>query len=210
MDIFYLGHSCFRLKGSHASVVTDPYSPGLKELPPKLSADIVTVSHAHPGHAYSQGVGGELHLISRPGEYEIGGVVVLGLPTFHDNAGGSVRGKNIIYLIEIDEISACHLGDLGHTIDSATLEAMGSVDVLFVPVGGVSTIDARLAIEVVRRLEPKVIIPMHYRAKGLDSHLEPAERFLSEMGIKEITPQSKLSLNKSKLPPSPQVFLLDF
>ncbi|MFH0847710.1 MAG: MBL fold metallo-hydrolase [Chloroflexota bacterium] len=210
MDIFFLGHACFRLRGSQASLVTDPYSPGLKELPPKLSADIVTVSHAHEGHAYTQAVGGEPHIISRPGEYEIGGVIILGLPTFHDSAGGSVRGKNNVYLIEMDEISICHLGDLGHALDGATIEEMGNVDVLLVPVGGVSTIDARVAAEVVKRLEPRIIIPMHYQGKGLDTHLETTARFLNEMGIKEIAPQNKLSVSKSKLPPSPQVFLLDF
>jgi len=156
MEISWLGHSCFKIKGSHATVITDPYSPELGYSLGKPTAHIVTVSHQHRGHCYVQGVGGEPRLVTGPGEYEIRGVLIIGIATFHDKVGGKERGKNTVYLTEVDEISVCHLGDLGHVLTAEQVEELGNVDVLLLPVGGVSTITASIAAEVVRQLEPKV------------------------------------------------------
>jgi len=210
MDISWLGHSCFRIKGSHAIVITDPYSPSLGYSLGKPTARIVTVSHQHEGHSYVQGIGGEPKLITRPGEYEISGVLIIGIMTFHDAARGGKSGKNTVYLMEIDDIVVCHLGDLGHVLTIGQVEEMGNVDVLLLPVGGVSTINAPMAAEVVRQLEPKVVVPMHYKTSALRWELEPVERFLKEIGVKQVEPQPKLSLTKSSLPVSTQVFLLDY
>ena len=209
MEISWLGHSCFRIRGSQATVITDPYSPDLGYSLGKPKAHIVTVSHQHPGHSYVQGVGGSPKLITGPGEYEISGLLIIGIATFHDAEGGSQRGKNTIYLMEIDELSLCHLGDLGHMLTAEQIEELGSVDILLVPVGGVSTIDAPVAAEIARRLEPKIVIPMHYKTEALSRELEPVGRFLKEMGVEQVISQPKLSLNKSNLPASNQVFLLD-
>ena len=210
MDISWLGHSCFRIRGSNAIVITDPYSPDLGYSLGKPNAGIVTVSHHHPGHSYTQGIGGEPRLVTGPGEYEIGGVLIIGIATFHDGEGGRKRGKNTAYLMEIDEISVCHLGDLGHVLTAEQVEELDNVDVLLLPVGGVSTINAPLAAEVVRQLEPKVVVPMHYKTSALSRELEPVEKFLKEIGVKQVTPQPKLSLTRSSLPDSMQVFLLDY
>ena len=210
MDISWLGHSCFRLKGSHATVITDPYSTGLGYSLGKPTARIVTVSHEHPGHCYVEGVGGQPRVVSRPGEYEISDVLIIGIATFHDGEGGRKRGKNIVYLMEIDEISVCHLGDLGHVLNNEQIEDIGNVDVLLLPVGGVSTINAPMAAEVVRQLEPKAVIPMHYKTPALNRELEPVDRFLKEIGAKQVSSQPRLSVTKSNLPPSSQVFLLDY
>jgi len=210
MDISWLGHSCFRIKGSHAIVITDPYSPSLGYSLGKPTARIVTVSHQHEGHSYVQGIGGEPRLITRPGEYEISGVLIIGITTFHDAAQGGKSGKNTVYLMEIDDIVVCHLGDLGHVLTIGQVEEMGNVDVLLLPVGGVSTINAPMAAEVVRQLEPKVVVPMHYKTSALRWELEPVERFLKEIGVKQVEPQPKLSLTKSSLPVSTRVFLLDY
>lgn len=210
MDITWLGHSCFRIKGSNATVITDPYSPNLGYSLGKHTADIVTVSHQHEGHHYIQGIDGEPKVVTRPGEYEIGGVLIIGIATFHDNNKGTDRGKNTLYLIEIDEITICHLGDLGHVLTAGQVEGAGNVDVLLLPVGGVSTINAPLAAEVVRQLEPNAVIPMHYKTPAISRDLEPAERFLKEIGVNQISPQPKLSITKSSLPISTQVFLLDY
>lgn len=210
MDITWLGHSCFKLKGSRATVITDPYSPELGYSLGKTTARIVTISHQHPGHCYAQGVGGEPKVVERPGEYEIGGVLIIGIATFHDKEGGKKRGKNTVYLLEIDEISICHLGDLGHVLTGEQVEEIDDVDVLLLPVGGVSTINAATAAEVVRQIEPKVVIPMHYKTPALKKELEPADRFLKEIGAKQVEPLPKLSLSKSSLPPTTQVFLLDY
>ncbi len=210
MEITWLGHSCFRLKGSHATVITDPYSPDLGYKLGKTTARIVTVSHPHPGHSYVQGVGGQPKVVERPGEYEIGGVLIIGIATFHDGERGKKRGKNTVYLMEIDEISVCHLGDLGHVLNVEQVEEIDNVDVLLLPVGGVSTINAAKAAEVVRQLEPKAVIPMHYKTPSLKLELEPVDRFLKEIGAKQLDPLPKLSLSKSSLPASTQVFLLDY
>jgi len=210
MDITWLGHSCFRIKGSHATVITDPYSPDLGYSLGKPTARIVTVSHQHPGHGYVQGIGGQPKLVQGPGEYEISGVLISGIATFHDGERGKKRGKNTVYHMEIDEISVCHLGDLGHVLTGEQVEEIDDVDVLLLPVGGVSTIDAPMAAEIVRQLEPKAVIPMHYKTPALSWELEPVERFLKEIGAKEVNSQPKLSLTKSNLPTSTQVILLDY
>ena len=210
MDISWLGHSCFRIRGGNAVVITDPYSPDLGYSLGKPNAGIVTVSHNHPGHSYTQGIGGEPRLVTGPGEYEIGGVLIIGIGTFHDGEAGRKRGKNTAYLMEIDEISVCHLGDLGHVLTSEQVEELDNVDVLLLPVGGVSTINAPMAAEVVRQLEPKIVVPMHYKTSALSRELEPVDKFLKEIGVRQVNPQPKLSLTRSSLPDSMQVFLLDY
>ena len=210
MDISWLGHSCFRIKGSHATVITDPYSPSLGYSLGKPTARIVTVSHQHPGHSYVQGIGGEPRVITGPGEYEISGILIIGIATFHDAEGGGKRGRNTIYLMEVDEVSVCHLGDLGHVLTAEQAEELGNVDILLLPVGGVSTINAPAAAEVVRRLEPKVVIPMHYKTEALSWELEPVGRFLKEIGVKEVNSRPKLSFTRTSLPATTQIFLLDY
>jgi len=210
MDINWLGHSCFRIKGSQATIITDPFSPDLGYSLGKPAARIVTISHQHPGHSYGQGVGDEPKIIAGPGEYEISDVLIVGLATFHDQERGKKRGKNTVYLIEVDEVAICHLGDLGHVLVTEDVEELGNVDVLMVPVGGVSTINAQMAAEVVRQLEPKIVIPMHYKTEALKRELEPVDRFLKEMGVKEVTSRPKLAITKSTLPLSTQVVLLDY
>lgn len=210
MDINWLGHSCFKIRGRQASIVTDPYPPDLGYSLGKPSADIVTISHQHPSHNYKQGVGGDYRLITGPGEYEIRGVLIIGIATFHDVEGGQKRGKNTIYLMDVDGVAICHLGDLGHVLTAEQVEEIDNVDVLLLPVGGVSTIDASMAAEVIRQLEPKVVVPMHYKTPVLNRELGPVEKFLKEMGIERLDSQPKLSLTPSSLPASTQVFLLDY
>jgi L-ascorbate metabolism protein UlaG (beta-lactamase superfamily) len=176
----------------------------------KPKARIVTVSHQHPGHSYVEGIGGDPRPTAGPGEYEISGILIIGIATFHDAEDGSQRGKNTVYLMEMDEVSLCHLGDLGHMLTAEQIEELGNVDILLIPVGGVSTIDAPVAAELARQLEPKVVIPMHYKTEALSWELDPVGRFLREMGGEQVTSQPKLSFNRSNLPTSTQVYLLDY
>jgi L-ascorbate metabolism protein UlaG (beta-lactamase superfamily) len=208
MEITWLGYSCFRLKGKQTTIVTDPCPPDLGYPLGKLTADIVTISHDHPGHSYIQGVGGEPKVLTGPGEYEISGVITQGLQTYHDSEHGTQRGKNIIFVFEIDDVVICHLGDLGHALTTEQVAKIDSADVLLVPVGGVSTIDATHAAEIVRRVEPKIVIPMHYKTLVLKQELAPVDRFLKEMGVKEAIPQPKLVVNKNSLPLTLQVVVL--
>ena len=149
-------------------------------------------------------------MVKGPGEYEIGDVLILGIATFHDAVGGKNKGKNTVYLMEVDGMSICHLGDLGHVLNAEQVEEIDDVDVLLLPVGGVSTLNAPMAAEVIRRLEPKVVVPMHYKTLAISRRLGTIDEFLKEMGVEQIESKPKLSLTKSNLPASTQVFLLDY
>jgi len=210
MEITWLGHSCFRLKGKEATLITDPYDASIGYSLGKPKANIVTSSHSHPGHSFVDGVGSESRVVRGPGEYEIAGVFIHGISTFHDNERGKRRGKNTIYLIEIDEVIVCHLGDLGHVLSSEQVGEMSNVEVLLVPVGGLSTIDAPAAAEVVRLLEPRIVIPMHFKTDAVSFELEPVGNFLKEIGAKSAGPQPKLVITKASLPAEMQVVVLDY
>ncbi|MDD4860286.1 MAG: MBL fold metallo-hydrolase [Dehalococcoidales bacterium] len=210
VEITWLGHSCFRIKSNMATIVTDPFPPELGYSLGKTAASIVTVSHSHPSHSYTGGVGGEFKVLKGPGEYEIAGVLIIGVATHHDADKGSQRGKNTVYVMDVDGVSVCHLGDLGHVLTSSQVEEIGNVDVLLLPVGGVSTIVPKQASEVIRQLEPKAVIPMHYKTPAIQRELEPVEHFLKEMGQEHIETKPKINISRSNLPLSTQVFLLDY
>ena len=210
MDITFLGHASFKLKGKVTSVVTDPYDPSIGLKFPKVEADLVTITHDHPDHNAPDQVGGNPFVISGPGEYEVKGVKIIGVPSFHDEKKGTLRGKNTIYNIKIDGLFVCHLGDLGQTaLGSEQLEAIGQVDVLLIPVGGFYTIDAGAAAKIAASLEPKIVIPMHYLEAGTNSKLEPVDKFLKEMGVEGVAPQAKLSAVTDKLPEELAVILME-
>jgi len=196
LDVTWLGHGCFRLRGRSAAVVTDPYPPAIGLKLQRLDADLVTVSHGHENHSYTQAVR-EAYEIRGPGEYEVAGVSVIGIPTFHDSEKGAKHGRNTVYLFEIDDLRVCHLGDLGHKLDDVEAETVSSPDVLLVPVGGHSSINAAQAAEVVRLLEPRFVVPMHYSIPGIKVSLDPIDRFLTEMGLSSAEPQAKLSVQRS-------------
>ena len=204
-----MGHSCFRIRGSQAIIITDPFPPGLGYTLGKQTADIVTVSHPHPSHSYDEGVGGQHRLVKGPGEYEISGVLMLGITTYHDAIKGQSKGKNTAYLMEVDGVAICHLGDIGHVLGDEQVEELGNVDILMVPVGGVSTINASMAAEIIRKLEPKAVLPMHYKTPKTRRDLEPVENFLKEMGLTQVEPRPKYTVSKSNLPLSTQVILLN-
>jgi L-ascorbate metabolism protein UlaG (beta-lactamase superfamily) len=207
MDITYLGHSCFRIRGSQAIIITDPFPPGLGYTLGKQTADIVTISHGDASHSYAQGVTGA-HTIKGPGEYEIAGVLVIGVTTYHDAVKGQTKGKNTVYLFEIDGVNICHLGDIGHIPTDEQLEQIGSIDILMVPVGGISTINANMAAQIVRKVEPKLVIPMHYKTDRTKRDLEPVESFLKEMAVTQPEPKPKLTVTKNSLPLTMQVVVL--
>ncbi|UCG53982.1 MAG: MBL fold metallo-hydrolase [Dehalococcoidia bacterium] len=210
MEITWLGHSCFRLRDKQDTLITDPYSPELGYPLAKQTSDIVTISHQHPEHSFLQGINGNPKVVCGPGEYEINNMLIIGISSFHDDERGTTRGKNTVYVIEMNELSICHLGDLGHVLTGEQVEELGNVDVLLLPVGGNSTINAPVAAEVVRQLDPKIVIPMHYKTPAINRALEPVTPFLKEIGIHEINPQAKLSVTKSNLPPAMQVILLEY
>lgn len=210
MEITWLGHSCFRIRGREATVVTDPCPPSSGYTIGKPTADIVTVSHPHEDHSYVKAVAGKPVLVERPGEYEIQGAFVTGIGTYHDPQEGATHGPNVSFVVEMEKIRVCHLGDLGHTPTSDQVEEMSGVGVLLIPVGGNTTIDGAAAAEVASIIEPAIIIPMHYRTEVTKNELAPLDRFLKEMGAKDLEPQPKLTVTRSTLPHETQVRLLDF
>jgi L-ascorbate metabolism protein UlaG (beta-lactamase superfamily) len=210
MEIVWLGHSCFRIRGREATIVTDPCPPATGYVIGKPTADIVTISHHHSNHDYTKAVAGSPVVIDGPGEYEIHGAFITAVPTYHDDQKGSERGRNLAFIVEMEDIRVCHLGDLGHTPTAEQAEEMTGADVLLVPVGGGTTIDGAKAAEVVSLLEARLVIPMHYRTEALKEVLDPPDRFLKEMQVTSIEPLPKLSVSRSSIPSETQVVLLDY
>lgn len=210
MDIYWNGQAMFRIKGKQATVIIDPFDPmiGLK-LPKDLTADMVLQTHAHPDHANTAATNPESIKITGPGEYEVKGVAVTGVATHHDSQKGEERGKNTVYNIEIDGVNIVHMGDLGHVLEEDQVDEIGSTDILLIPVGGTYTIDAKDAARVVTQLEPKVVIPMHYKIEGLNAPLEGVDAFLKEMAIDKVEPLPKLTITKDKLPDETEVVVLN-
>jgi L-ascorbate metabolism protein UlaG (beta-lactamase superfamily) len=210
MEIIWLGHSCFLIKGKEKTIITDPCHPDLGYRIDEPEADIVTVSHSHRGHSYVEGVDNEPRQIRSAGEYEIGGTFITGVASFHDDKKGEIRGKNTIYVIEMDGITLCHLGDLGHHLDSRLIEEIGDIGILFLPVGEVSTIPIDTATEIIRQLEPSIVIPMHYKTEALSGDLSPVSKFLDTMRIKDLEAKPKLSVASSSLPGGTQTVMLSY
>jgi L-ascorbate metabolism protein UlaG (beta-lactamase superfamily) len=210
MEITWLGHSCFLIRGKEKTIITDPCHPDLGYRLGEPEADIATVSHFHPGHNYIEGIADEPKQIKSPGEYEIGGIFITGVATFHDDKKGELKGKNTIYVIEMDGITLCHLGDLGHPMGPNLIEELGEVDILFLPVGEVSTIPVDTAVEIVRQLEPPIVIPMHYKTEAFTGNLSLVDKFLDKMRIKWIESKPKLSVTSSSLPTTTQTIVLTY
>jgi L-ascorbate metabolism protein UlaG (beta-lactamase superfamily) len=188
MDITYLGHSSFKIKTKTATVITDPFDSQMVGLKYSgVEGEIVTVSHAHHDHNAVDKVSGVKKVLEGPGEYEVMGVSIIGYPSFHDAKQGTERGKNTIYVIEAEGLRLAHLGDLGHALNDDLVNEMGSIDVLMIPVGGNFTIGPKEAVEIVGKIDPYFIIPMHYFVPGLNSQtfvgLQPVETFLKEIGM---------------------------
>jgi L-ascorbate metabolism protein UlaG (beta-lactamase superfamily) len=205
-DIQYLGHSCFRLRGRDGIVITDPFDRSVGLDVGRPTAHIITVSHDHPDHANVGAVKPareKAFTINGPGEYEVGGILISGVRTYHDKKQGAELGRNTVYVIHIDDVVFCHLGDLGHELTTHQIDEIGSVDVLFVPVGGGETIGPAEAASVISQIEPRIVVPMHYAQAGQSSFmadLAPIEKFTHELGLKEFVAEEKLTISSTNLP----------
>jgi len=205
-DVQYLGHSCFRLRGRDGIVVTDPYDRSVGLDIGRPTAHIVTVSHKHPDHANIAAVKpmrDRIFPINGAGEYEVGGILITGVHTYHDTKKGEELGKNIVYVIHLDDVVFCHLGDLGHELTTHQLDEIGNVDVLFIPVGSGETIGPNQAVSVISQIEPRIVVPMHYALDGQHNFmvdLLPLEKFTHELGLKDIVAEEKLTVTSTTLP----------
>jgi len=212
VEITWYGHSCFRLtERGLASVVTDPFdakTAGYSQL--KLRADIVTVSHDAPGHNYVQAVKGYSQLITGPGEFEIGGVFVTGVQTNGHTKRDPGELRNTLYVYDFDGVTIAHLGDLRRVPSQTEVEALGTVHVALVPVGGGGGLTSAKASEVISLLEPGYVIPMHYGTRASLLKLAPLNKFLKEMGLNETEALPSLKVTKGSTPEETKVVLLDY
>lgn len=199
MTISWFGQSCFRIEAKEGSILMDPFAKEIGLKPPRIKDDVITVSHQHFDHNNVADANPEAFIIQNPGEYEKQGIAIRGIASFHDDKSGAERGPNTIYVVKAEEMTLCHLGDLGHALSDAQVEAIGDVDILMIPVGGTYTIDAKKAAEVIGQIEPKIIIPMHYKVPGLEVSLDGPEKFVKEIGL---TPEKvdKYKIAKKLLP----------
>ena len=196
MNIKFHGHACFSIEEGKFRIVTDPFTDNL----PKLKADVVTISHDHEAYNNAKGVEGEPKIFNWPGEYETGGVHFQGVHSFHNTKDDEEQLENTVFTVYMNDIHLCHLGAQGAKLTPEQLEKIGDVDVLFIPVGGHSVIDAKKAKEVVEQIEPRVIIPMVYQTDGNKMELDPLDSFLSAMGKKDVEPMDEFKVKRSDLP----------
>lgn len=212
MEITWYGHSCFRLtERSMATVVTDPYdnaSIGYDAL--KLKADIVTISHDALGHNNTKAVKGTSHVITGPGEFEIGGVFITGIQTNGHGKKGNDELRNTLYVFDYDGITVAHLGDLKQVPPQTQVEALGAVNVALVPVGGGGGLNAAKAAEVISLLEPNIVIPMHYATKDAKLELDSLDKFLKEMGLGTTEPEESIKVTRTGLPQETRVVVLNY
>ena len=205
MYIQYLGHSCFKLsgkdsKGENVTVIIDPFGKDYGLKVPSAEADIVTVSHQHQDHNNLAAVRGNPYAVDTAGEYEVKDVFIQGIDSFHDDKEGQERGGNIIYRLSMEDVVITHLGDLGHILDHKQVEKLEGTDILMIPVGGKYTLDAKAAVEVINQIEPRMVIPMHYKQPGLTLDINGVEIFIKEIGMKPQYIEDKLKVNKKDLP----------
>ncbi len=205
MNISWYGHSCFKIQtkakrgGDDIIIFTDPFDKSIGLRRPQGQANIVTISHGHKDHNDTELLKGDFFVADSPGEFSIQGVTIEGIDSYHDDQQGALRGRNTIFILESEDLRICHLGDLGHELTDEQVDAIGDIDVLMIPIGGTYTLDAKGAKKVVGQIEPKIILPMHYKVDGTSLDVDDEKEFCNELGatIKEKT--QRLSLKKSEI-----------
>lgn len=206
MQIQYYGHSCFKIitkpagRGAEEAVLfIDPFDKSIGLRPPQGQANLALVTHNHSDHNNVAALKGDPYVIDIPGEYSAKGINIIGINSFHDNKNGTERGNNTIFVIESEELRICHLGDLGCDLTEKQLEAINGVDILMVPIGGKYTIDGKKAFEIAKKIEPKIIIPMHFKIKGTTLDIDDEKKFCNEAGNCPKEKIAKLNIKKKDL-----------
>jgi L-ascorbate metabolism protein UlaG (beta-lactamase superfamily) len=209
MKVKWLGHASFLITSDNGTrIITDPYvvGGGIKYGEIKEKADVVTVSHEHGDHNNVAAVGGNPKVVKGPAEAK--GIKFAGVATHHDDSGGSQRGNNMVFCMDIDGLRVCHLGDLGHPLSDQQVADIGKVDVLLIPVGGFFTIDAKVASEVCDRLNPGVIIPMHFKNEKCEYPIAGVDDFLAGKGNVRKMDSSEVELKAGALPAETEIIVL--
>jgi L-ascorbate metabolism protein UlaG (beta-lactamase superfamily) len=215
VELSWLGHACFRLRGRDVTILTDPYSADGWGYPPlATSANVVTISNDHPHHAGLAGVDGRPHVLRGPGEYEIGGALIWGVRTSRPSIESmpTAATRNTAFIIQLEDLTICHLGDLANApLSTDELTHIKDADVLLVPVGGKCTINAQQAAGIVAQVEPRLIVPMHYATSETRGQvdLDEVSQFCKELGATEVAPRTRLSITPTSLPSEPTVALME-
>jgi L-ascorbate metabolism protein UlaG (beta-lactamase superfamily) len=211
MKIKFLGHASFLIESEKGvRIITDPYKPGcfdggIKYEPITEKADIVTISHEHDDHNCTD-IKGNPKFVRGAGMKEIEGIKIVGTDVFHDESGGAERGTNTIYKMTLDGMNIIHLGDLGHPLSDEDVTNLGAVDILFVPVGGYFTIDAKTADETVNKLKPKVVIPMHFKTDKCGFPITGVEDYIANKSITKF--EGEVQIRKEDLRDKSVIYLL--
>lgn len=195
----WFGHNCVRIRAKEATVICDPVDRITGYLIPKQNADIVTISHEHQGHTNLNAIKPDFQVVRGPGEYEMSDVFITGIRTYHDDKNGAERGYNTVYMIEVEGMVICHLGDLGHPLTNEQAESMSNIDVLLLPAGGGNVISALQAADIIGQLEPKVVIPIQYKTELGDSKLGDLADFCKVIGVQPTAAEEKIVLKSSDL-----------
>lgn len=209
MEITWLGHASFLIKSSNGTkILTDPYDNSIGYKTFKDSANIISISHKHFDHSYTHEIKGKKNIIDKVGVFNVCNVLIRGIPSYHDNLNGVKRGNNIIFVFTIDGYNICHLGDLGHKLSKDTIEQIGDIDILLIPVGGHYTINGKEASFVAKSIAPSIIIPMHFKTPSLSFPLDGVENFITNMKNGEKIHSDTLIIDK-KIQDKNMVEILD-
>lgn len=186
MQIIWYGHSCFLIKTYNGKrILMDPFDNSLGYKTDFPKCDIVTMSHSHSAHSHLNILNYKTKIINSMGTFNLNYLNIIGIKTFHDNCNGLKRGSNIIFLLKFDNVYICHLGDLGHIPSDYILDKLKNIDVLFIPIGGHFTLNGDEAYNLCSFIQPKLIIPMHYKTNTLKMNLDDCKNFLIHMPVIE-------------------------
>lgn len=200
MKITWLGHACFKIQGKDVIIVTDPYNPKIGLRKPSTKADILLISHDHDDHNFKSAITENPFIIDGPGEYELKHVMIQGIEAYHDKLKGKKRGTTTLYSFQMEGVNFVHLGDIGHVTTDYQVEHLGDVDILFIPIGGKYTIGTKSATKIINAIEPRIVIPMHFKVPGLTLDIADNKEFCEEMGVDTSATQDVYKVSKRELP----------
>ena len=208
LRIRWHGHSCFEIT-NEITLVTDPHDGKSIGIPaPSATGDIILVSHDHYDHNKVKSVEkGDSKVVTDERKRNISNIEIKGFESFHDEVQGAKRGNNIIFKFISDDITFCHLGDLGHELDEKTIQQIGEVDILFIPVGGTYTINSEEAWNVIKAIKPKITVPMHYKIEGLSLPIANVDAFLERNTYKILKVGNEIDIEKEELPKEPEIWV---
>ena len=211
MKIKWFGHSCFLIiSESGVRILMDPFNEKVGYEVPAVEADIVTTSHDHYDHNYVEAVRGDFKHIRTPGSHSEHGIKIIGISTYHDKEKGAKRGTNIVFKYTVDRLNICHLGDLGHILTKEQIEDLGGVDILLLPIGGTYTIDHYEAVELMDLINPRLVIPMHYKTPDSNIDIDPLDKFLNHMSEYSETDANEVEIKASQLESMDPLLVLNY